>query len=202
MQKLQKIFLIQIFKIRAYQHRAVKLVADTAKYLQVQVEKGKSFEDAWNGAQVEAYRISKAHCFYILVLSFINTLTEVKQTAPELLQVLTKLSNLFSLYYIEQDISEFLEDGYFSGKQAQMLREKVRDLLEEVRKDAVPLVDSLDISDYSLRSALGCYNGDYINNLYQWVQMEPANKVEVTEGYQEFLKPLMLFGRKHSSSKL
>jgi hypothetical protein len=40
-----------------------------------------------------------------------------------------------------------------------LLNEAVEVLLSELRKDAVPLVDSFDFSDHFLNSSLGRYNG-------------------------------------------
>lgn len=45
------------------------------------------------------------------------------------------------------------------------------------RKDAVPLVDAFDFTDKSLNSALGSYDGQVYQRLYEWAQKSPTNQV-------------------------
>ena len=52
-------------------------------------------------------------------------------------------------------------------------------LLKEVRKEAVPLVDALDIPDGMLNSVLGRYDGDVYTHLYKWAQKAPWNMKQV-----------------------
>jgi hypothetical protein len=60
------------------------------------------------------------------VFSFIKTVEEVKSNNPKLYPVLTKLCNLFVLYRMEEDIGEFLDDGYLNTAQAAMIRKQVQ----------------------------------------------------------------------------
>lgn len=177
-------------QIKAYQHRAALLIHQTALALAVDVKSGKSYEAAWNNALVEIARACKAHCYLTLVVNFINAVAETRKTHPKLFPVLQRLCHLFVLYYIEQDIGEFLEDGYMNTKQAQLIRSKVRDLLDELRPDAIALVDSFNISDFELSSALGRFDGRVYETLYEWAQQSELNKNEVVDGYEEYLKPL------------
>lgn len=45
-----------------------------------------------------------------------------------------------------------------------------------LRKDAVPLVDAFDFTDKSLNSALGNYDGQVYQRLYEWARKAPTNK--------------------------
>lgn len=45
-----------------------------------------------------------------------------------------------------------------------------------LRKDAVPLVDAFDFTDKSLNSALGSYDGQVYQRLYEWARKSPTNK--------------------------
>lgn len=55
------------------------------------------------------------------------------------------------------------------------------------RKDAVPLVDAFDFTDQNLNSALGSYDGQVYQRLYEWAQKSPTNKVRVLEDSQATL---------------
>ena len=66
-----------------------------------------------------------------------------------------------------------------SHDQVSLAKEQLYQLLKEVRREAVPLVDAFDIPDKVLNSALGRYDGDVYNHLFQWAQKAPRNKKKV-----------------------
>jgi acyl-CoA oxidase len=63
--------------------------------------------------------------------------------------------------------------------QVSLARDKLYSLLKEVRREAIPLVDAFDFPDSVLNSALGRYDGDVYNHLFQWAQKAPRNKKKV-----------------------
>lgn len=64
-------------------------------------------------------------------------------------------------------------------KHIRLVRTKILHLLQEIRPNAVAIVDSFDINDKYLCSVLGAYDGDVYNRLYQWAKLSPLNKTEV-----------------------
>lgn len=180
-----------IAQLKAYQHRAALLVHQTAAGIAKDVQSGKPYEVAWNNALVEIARASKAHCFLIIVGNFHKAVEDAKQNHAKLYPVLAKLSDLFALYNIEQDIGDFLEDGYVNMAQAALIRAEVRTLLDEIRPDCIALVDAFNNSDHELNSAIGGFNGHAYETLYEWAQNSPLNKAPVAVGYEEYIKPLV-----------
>ena len=67
-----------------------------------------------------------------------------------------------------------------TSEQISLARDKLYQLLKEVRREAVPLVDAFDIPDGVLNSALGRYDGDVYTHLYEWAQKAPRNKSKVS----------------------
>jgi len=63
--------------------------------------------------------------------------------------------------------------------------------MEELRPEAVSLVDAFDHSDYVLNSPLGRYDGNVYEDLFKWAQRSALNKEEVQPGYYKYLRPLM-----------
>ncbi len=60
--------------------------------------------------------------------------------------ILTKLANLFSLVHIQRNICLLLESHphrIITSQESAMLREMIRYLCKEIRKDVVPLVDGI-----------------------------------------------------------
>lgn len=66
-----------------------------------------------------------------------------------------------------------------SAEQVSLAKSQLHSLLSVVRREAVPLVDAFDFADCVLCSALGRYDGDVYNHLYQWAQKAPRNKKKV-----------------------
>lgn len=162
---------------------------------------------SWNSMLIEISRISKAHCQFMLVRNFLVTLQEDNTLSKPIVSVLKTLSYLFALHTMEKELSEFLLSEYLSPEQSAMLKEQVITLLEEVRPQAVGLVDAFALPDYYLHSALGRYDGRVYESMTKMAEAEPLNHTLVVEGYEEHIKPFVHqhknFGKsENASSKL
>jgi acyl-CoA oxidase len=61
----------------------------------------------------------------------------------------------------------------------------------QVRPNAVALVDAFDHTDNYLGSDLGRYDGDVYTHLYKNAWKDPLNESVVTEGYHDYLRPVL-----------
>jgi acyl-CoA oxidase len=82
---------------------------------------------------------------------------EAVAAVPEqnLQRPLRKLADLFALYHLERHKGWFLENGFMPGKRARAITSHVTRLCEEVRRDAVALVDAFGIPDQCLGAPIG-----------------------------------------------
>ncbi|NXI59991.1 ACOX2 oxidase, partial [Chloroceryle aenea] len=173
----------------AYQHAAARLVSSAAAELQNLIQSGVKKHDAWNQCAVQLAQAAKAHCHYITVKNFAETVEKLK-TQAGIQKIMKHLCDLFALHGIFSNGGIFLHDGYISGAQMDMVTASYLDLLPVIRKDAVPLVDAFDFTDKSLNSALGSYDGQVYQRLYEWAQKSPTNK-QMSPAYERYLKPLL-----------
>ncbi|XP_009984459.1 PREDICTED: peroxisomal acyl-coenzyme A oxidase 2 [Tauraco erythrolophus] len=173
----------------AYQHVAVRLISSTAAKLQDLMQSGVKKHDAWNQCTVQLAQAAKAHCHYITVKNFAETVEKL-ETKAGIQKIMKHLCDLFALHGIFSNAGAFLHDGYISGAQMDMVTASYLDLLPVIRKDAVPLVDAFDFTDKSLNSALGSYDGQVYQRLYEWAQKSPTNK-QMSPAYEKYLKPLL-----------
>lgn len=71
----------------------------------------------------------------------------------------------------------------------------IQSLLEEslklIRPNAVGLVDSFDIRDEILGSALGVYDGNVYERLLEDAKKSPLNQEPVNESFHKYLKPFL-----------
>ncbi|XP_029899458.1 peroxisomal acyl-coenzyme A oxidase 2 isoform X2 [Aquila chrysaetos chrysaetos] len=173
----------------AYQHMAARLISSTAAKLQDLIQSGVKKHDAWNQCTVQLAQAAKAHCHYITVKNFAETVEKL-ETQPGIQKIMKHLCDLFALHGIFSNAGVFLHDGYVSGAQMDMVTASYLDLLAVIRKDAVPLVDAFDFTDKTLNSALGSYDGQVYQRLYEWAQKSPTNK-QMSPAYERYLKPLL-----------
>ncbi len=110
----------------------------------------------WNGNTVPLIQAAKAHCLYALHDNFVQVVRGMRSTVgggvPGALEVLARLHGLCLL---EQGAADLLEVGYMTGEQLRMLRVALREVLVQVRPNAVAYVDAFGFTDYMLNSALG-----------------------------------------------
>lgn len=71
------------------------------------------------------------------------------------------------------------KDGYMSEEQLDCLREHLVSLYASVRPDAAAYVDGFDCADRHLGSALGRYDGNVYESMFEWTRNYPMNKDEV-----------------------
>ena len=66
-----------------------------------------------------------------------------------------------------------------SRRQVELVDAKLYELLADVRNNAVALVDAFDIPDFVLNSALGRYDGNVYEALFEYAKQSKLNQTEV-----------------------
>uniref|UniRef100_A0A674DFV2 Acyl-coenzyme A oxidase n=1 Tax=Salmo trutta TaxID=8032 RepID=A0A674DFV2_SALTR len=174
--------------VEAYKLRAAKLVELAAKSIQQELQKRVSQEDAWNNSAIDLVRASDAHCHYVVVKLFAAKLGEIGDTGVH--SVLSTLALLYALQGIQQHSGDFLQTGLLSVPQLSQVSQRLKELLAQLRPNAVALVDAFDYCDEMLNSVLGRYDGNVYEHMFEWARRSPLNKTEVHESYHKYLKPL------------
>ena len=151
--------------------------------------------DARNSAAIELVECAEAHTYYVIVKSFIESLEKavVKSMSHENQRILKCLSDVFSLHYVLNKSGAFMQCGVLHSTDLVELRRVILSLFQEVRPEAVALVDAFDIPDMVLRSVLGRKDGDVYKAMWEWVQLNPRNKHRfgVNPVYRKYTKQLL-----------
>ncbi|RXM36775.1 Peroxisomal acyl-coenzyme A oxidase 1 [Acipenser ruthenus] len=174
--------------VEAYKQRASRLVELAARSLQGEIQRSKSKEEAWNNTSIDLVRASDAHCHYVVVKLFSAKLSEVGDTAVH--SVLSSLALLYALHGISQHTGDFLQAGLLSGPQIYQVSQRLKELLSQLRPNAVALVDAFDYRDEMLNSVLGRYDGNVYENMFEWARQSPLNRTQVHSSFHKYLKPL------------
>uniref|UniRef100_A0A674NME6 Acyl-coenzyme A oxidase n=1 Tax=Takifugu rubripes TaxID=31033 RepID=A0A674NME6_TAKRU len=164
------------------------LVELAATSIQQELQLRRSQEDAWNSSAIDLVRASDAHCHYVVVKLFADKLRQVED--PAVTSVLSTLALLYSLHGIASNSGDFLKAGLLSVPQALQVSAHIKELLIQLRPNAVALVDAFDLNDKRLNSVLGRYDGNVYEHLFEWARHSPLNASEVHESFHKYLKPL------------
>lgn len=146
-------------------------------------ETGK-FDEALNSNSVELITAVRAHTFTFMLVNFASTVNKCKDAKTK--AVLAKVCALFACSTI---LEEALFTGHINARQIQFIKAAVVVLLDQLRPDAVALVDAFDISDRVLNSAIGKADGNVYEALFEEAQKGSLNQVDPFDGYKEYLRP-------------
>nr|XP_054360633.1 peroxisomal acyl-coenzyme A oxidase 2 isoform X3 [Mirounga angustirostris] len=116
----------------AWAHVATRLIKDSVHHLETVMQSGADWDEAWNQTTVIHLQAAKAHCFYLSVKSFTETLEKL-ENQPAVQQVLKRLCDLYALHGILTNAGDFLHDGFLSGAQVDAVRTAYLDLLRLIR---------------------------------------------------------------------
>ncbi|KAF9298636.1 acyl-Coenzyme A oxidase [Linnemannia elongata] len=141
-------------------------------------EAGKSnFDEAWNTNQTELVRLADVHSWRYFLILYQQGINRHKHNP--VYGMLRKMGQLMSTFVLQKHLDLFLEEGYFNGSHAKMVRQLFLDQCKDLRKDAIPLIDAWAIPDFILKAPIGKYDG----NIY------PAYFGTVTAAQQSFDAP-------------
>jgi acyl-CoA oxidase len=108
---------------------------------------------AFTHLQPELLELAEAYAERQVLESFLEAVTRVPDQTLQ--RPLRKLADLFALYHLERHKGWFLENGFMPGKRAKAITSHVTRLCQEVRQDAVALVDAFGIPDQCLGAPIG-----------------------------------------------
>lgn len=79
---------------------------------------------------------------------------------PEIKHILTQLISLYGLWSLEKHLSTLYKGGYVTGdKSAILIQETILKLCNDLKNDAVSLIDAIAMPDCVLNSVLGNSDG-------------------------------------------
>jgi len=172
------------YLLSLFRYRAIERNVNAAKdFNELVSEKGMSFEQAWNICSNDLLKATQAHCYYIIMQTYIEKCKEMHSKNAQ--KVLQRLCLLFAL-------TNFLDENWgdtIDCDQYRLIRQNVNGLMNEIRPDCVSLVDSFAYNDNILRSSIGRYDGNVYEALFDAAQKSVLNQTDPFDGYEQYLKP-------------
>jgi flavocytochrome c len=172
-------YLLNLFKFNSLESN----ISVAQQFNTLVAEKNMSFEEAWNVCSPDLLKATWAHCYYIIMNNFVHKTQEMKD--QKIQKILHRLCALFAC-------TNFLDNNWgnvLERDQYRYINEITSTLLQEIRPDAVSLVDCFDYSDHILKSSIGKFDGNVYEALFDAAQKSTLNRTDPFDGYEEFLKP-------------
>jgi len=178
-----KDFLNPNYLLSYYKYRVLMELMDTVSVYKKKLAEGCTRDSAFNACAVGTISAVRAHCFYFILRNFITSINEVKDQDIKL--VLNDLCSLFGTCLLLDDNWT----GCISREQFVWVKQANSELLSAIRPNAVTLVDAFDIPDRVLCSAIGNFDGNVYEALFESAKKGTQNQVDPYIGYKEIIQP-------------
>ncbi|KAK2584941.1 hypothetical protein KPH14_002534 [Odynerus spinipes] len=177
--------------VKGHQAVAAGKIRLAAQNVDRKIQMGRLPEDAWNETSIELAQAAESHCRAFIVTRFVAATSEVNNVSNELHKVLMQLCELYCVYWLLQRLGDFLRFSSLKKEDIPILQSRLEEMLTAIRPNAVGIVDGFDIRDEILGSALGAYDGDVYQRLYDEAMKSPLNQQSVNESFHKYLKPFL-----------
>ncbi|XP_053690483.1 probable peroxisomal acyl-coenzyme A oxidase 1 [Sabethes cyaneus] len=149
-------------------------------------------EEATNMTGLELTTVAELHGRAFVLHSAYEMIEQACQTASvQLAAVLRQLCALTVYGEALQFAGDLLRFTAISESDVVKLQLKYEAILAALRPNAIGVVDAFDYPDYVLGSALGAYDGNVYERLFEEAMKSPLNQEPVNRTFELYLKPLM-----------
>lgn len=118
--------------------------------------------------------------------------------------VLLRMLELLCLIRIRENAGDWM--NALGEDDLDLLQTRINEVLDELRPDAVALVDGFGFDDYQLQSTLGRYDGNVYEAIYNEAKRSPLNQTSKMVGWEHlgeiFDKDFLREGMKTQRARL
>jgi acyl-CoA oxidase len=155
----------------AFAWRSQRASRRVTKRLAAAQATGQSFDLAWNSCALALRKASEDHVFYVLLRNFVDATLKVKDTAVR--AVLETLVRHFALQQVFEHGADWMD--CMKSADFELVHATLLGLLAEIRPNAVAIVDSFNLSDNQLQSAIGRYDGNVYEAMVDYFKKSSFN---------------------------
>ncbi|KYQ53952.1 putative peroxisomal acyl-coenzyme A oxidase 1 [Trachymyrmex zeteki] len=177
--------------VQAHQAVAAGKIRLATENMDRRIRSGTASEDAWNETSIELAHCAESHCRAFLVMRFVENVRGLTSVSKQLREVLMQLCELYSIYWVLQRLGDFLRFSCLNNEDVPALQARFEEMLAAIRPNAVGIVDGFNIRDEILASALGAYDGNVYQRLFDEAMKSPLNQESVNQSFHKYLKPFL-----------
>lgn len=172
--------------IEGWQVVCANVVQNAALEFEDCIKRGLDIDDAYEQCSQSRLYAAKIHSYGYLFNRFVDGVSKVQDN---LKLVMMEVCLLYGLYTVEENAGAFLQYEYFSPTQMEQIRTKTNELCASVREQAIPLVDSFNLTDYMVNSPLGRADGNVYVHYFD--QVKRSNPQGPHPYFNRLIKPLI-----------
>lgn len=173
--------------IDGWQVVCANVVRNSAHEFEDCLKRGLDTDDAYEECSQSRLYAARLHTYGYLFNRFADGVRRVED--PNLKPVLMDLCMLYGLYTIEENAGAFLQYEYFTPKQIEYVRAQTNVYCKRVRDQAIPVIDSFNLSDYMINSPLGRADGNVYVHYFE--QVKRSNPQGPHPYFNRLIKPLL-----------
>ncbi|KAI9184341.1 fatty-acyl coenzyme A oxidase [Blastocladiella emersonii ATCC 22665] len=174
----------------AFAVAAATMVHKAALEFEAAYKATKDVEKAYEECAHARFMAAKVHSAGYLFDRFADAVVDDASVPAALRPTLVRLLLLYGAHTVSENAGVFLQSGYLSAAQIGAIQAHVNALLKEVRRDAVPLVDAFNLSDYVVNSPFGRKDGNIYEHYFDQVRrLNPTLKEHPY--FESTIKPLL-----------
>mmetsp|Transcript_24293 Transcript_24293/g.29642 ORF Transcript_24293/g.29642 Transcript_24293/m.29642 type:complete len:715 (-) Transcript_24293:258-2402(-) len=158
------------YLLSLFRYRVLVSSVETEAALQTETERLKSIEEAWNSCAVQLVQTAISHCEYFILDKFISYIGKCKDEYCR-----ESLASLCQMYALSRISLGHQWEGILNRHALKLMNSCLNSVLDQVRINAVPLVDALDFPDHVLNSTIGRYDGNVYEALFEEARNSPLN---------------------------
>ena len=146
---------------------------------------------------LDIVKLTNAHIQYVTFYLFKNQIQNPhKVICTNTKRHLTNLCLLFGLHQLYLDSISCFECGYFSGTTiSHSILQAIKQLNSRIRPHAISIIESLEIPDNALLSAIGNSYGDIYEKHLELAKGSRLNTTKggdsIPDGYMEYIMPVL-----------
>ncbi|KAI8379209.1 acyl-CoA dehydrogenase/oxidase C-terminal [Radiomyces spectabilis] len=172
--------------IEGWQVVCANVVKNAAMEFDACRKRGLDIDDAYEECSQSRLYAAKLHSYGYLFNRFADGVAKV---TGDVKRVLMDVCMLYGLYTVEENAGAFLQYEYFTPAQVEYIRSVTNQLCKSVRDQAIPLVDSFNLTDYMINSPLGRADGNVYVHYFEQVQR--SNPQGEHPYFNRLIKPLI-----------
>lgn len=153
--------------------------------------KGTSQEKAFNMYGIQLVKIAELHTRVYIARTVAELLKNQRKATSAVKSVLKDAFDLYVRYEFLNNIGDVLQFIPLTGQDVDAYQGCFERSLLKFRPNAVGVVDGFGVHDRILSSALGSYDGNVYERIFEMVKKNPLNQEPVNKSFDLYLKPLM-----------
>lgn len=140
---------------------------------------------------IDIVTMATLHMKCILIKIFRKKCDDIQ--CPKLRFHLLNCCSLLGLTYLQEYSGIGYESGLFKRGTVDSINASIKDILTQLRPQAIPLIEMWEFRDYQLTSAIGNSYGDIYETHLEWAKGSKLNRTvgNIPKGFMEYVHPIM-----------